>query len=72
MPDPNQSIFSYNYHASKGPVDIKWFPGAKTNVSYNALDRHINEGRGDQVAIIWEGNEPSDSSTLTYQVGGEW
>lgn len=65
--DRSQDVFSYNYHHTKGPIDIKWFPGGKTNLSYNALDRNIKQGRGDQVAIIWEGNEPTDSSTLTYQ-----
>merc|ERR1711907_673906 len=65
--DRSQDVFSYNYHHTKGPIDIKWFPGGKTNMSYNALDRNIKQGRGDQVAIIWEGNEPTDSSTLTYQ-----
>ena len=44
----------------------KWFVGGKTNASYNCLDKHIAEGRGDQVAIIWEG-EPGDQKTYTYQ-----
>jgi acetyl-CoA synthetase len=37
---------------------IRWFDGAKVNVSYNCLDRHL-ETRGDQVAIIWEGDNPA-------------
>ena len=37
-------------------ADIKWFEGAKLNVSYNCLDRHL-ETRGDQPAIIWEGHK---------------
>jgi len=40
----------------------KWFVGGKTNISYNCLDRQIAAGRGDKVAIIWEG-EPIDSAT---------
>jgi acetyl-CoA synthetase len=36
------------------------------NVSYNCLDRHILAGRGDSVAIIWEGNEPGESAKITY------
>ncbi len=48
------------------PVDIKWFLGGKTNVSVNCLDRHL-EKRGDQTAIIWEGNEPGEDSKLTYR-----
>jgi len=47
-------------------VSIKWFIGGKTNLSVNALDRHL-ESRGDQVAIIWEGNEPTESSQMTYR-----
>ncbi|MCU0574540.1 MAG: acetate--CoA ligase [Syntrophobacteraceae bacterium] len=47
-------------------VDIKWFVDGKLNVSYNCLDRHL-EKRGDQVAIIWEGDDPKDSRTFTYK-----
>ena len=43
----------------------KWFIGGKLNVSYNCLDRHVAAGRGDKVAIHWEG-EPGDTRTLTY------
>ncbi len=46
--------------------DIRWFEGAKLNVSYNCLDRHL-ETRGDQVAIIWEGDDPSDDKKITYK-----
>ena len=47
-------------------ISIKYFLGAKTNVTYNALDRHL-EKRGDQLAIIWEGNEPGEDAKLTYR-----
>ena len=50
----------------EGNVSIKWFIGGKTNISVNALDRHL-EKRGDQPAIIWEGNEPTEQSNLTYR-----
>jgi len=43
----------------------KWFVGGQTNVSYNCLDAHLEAGRGDKTAIIWEG-EPGDQRTLTY------
>ena len=43
----------------------KWFVGGKLNVSYNCLDRHVLAGRGDKVAIHWEG-EPGDTRTITY------
>ncbi|MDZ7704673.1 MAG: acetate--CoA ligase [Trueperaceae bacterium] len=44
---------------------VKWFVGGQTNLSYNCLDRQVEAGRGDKVAIYWEG-EPGDSLTLTY------
>ena len=43
----------------------KWFIGGKLNASYNCLDRHVIEGRGDRVAFIFEG-EPGDLRTYTY------
>ncbi|OZI09852.1 acetate--CoA ligase [Siphonobacter sp. BAB-5385] len=47
--------------------DIKWFAGGKLNITENALDRHLAE-RGDQVAIIWEANDPhEDSVKITYR-----
>lgn len=47
--------------------DIKWFAGGKLNITENALDRHLAE-RGDQVAIIWEPNDPhEDSVKITYR-----
>ncbi len=51
---------------SKDEVYLKWFINGKLNVSYNCLDRHL-EKRGDQVAIIWEGNEPTEDKTFTYR-----
>ena len=45
---------------------IKFFEGATLNVSYNCLDRHLDQ-RGDQVAIIWEGDSPSDDREITYR-----
>ena len=46
---------------------ISWFEGGQLNASANCLDRHVEAGRGDEVAIIWEGNDPADSKKLTYQ-----
>ena len=51
-----------DYHDGK----IRWFEGAKTNVSYNCLDRHL-ETRGNQVAIIWEGDNPKVDKKITYR-----
>ena len=45
--------------------DAKWFLGGKLNASYNCLDRHVLEGRGERVAFYFEG-EPGDTRTITY------
>ncbi len=49
----------------KDDVRINWFKGGKLNASYNCLDRHLAE-RGDQVAIIWEGDDPNEDRKITY------
>ncbi|WLG44167.1 acetate--CoA ligase [Pseudomonas sp. FP1740] len=46
--------------------DASWFAGGKLNVSYNCIDRHL-EKRGDQTAIIWEGDDPAESIQITYK-----
>ncbi|WP_027145140.1 acetate--CoA ligase [Mesorhizobium sp. WSM3626] len=48
-----------------GKVSIKWFEDGQTNVSYNCIDRHLKK-RGDQTAIIWEGDNPYDDRKVTY------
>ena len=47
-------------------VSIKWFEDGTTNAAYNCIDRHLHK-RGDQVAIIWEGDDPKDSKKITYR-----
>ncbi|WP_030440751.1 acetate--CoA ligase [Actinoplanes subtropicus] len=47
------------------PPFAKWFIGGELNVAYNCVDRHVEAGRGDKVAIHWEG-EPGDTRTITY------
>jgi acetyl-CoA synthetase len=47
-------------------VSIKWFEDGILNVAYNCIDRHLKT-RANQVAIIWEGDEPTDDKTITYQ-----
>jgi acetyl-CoA synthetase len=51
-----------------GPPDvsIKWFEDGTTNCAYNCIDRHL-EKRGDQVAIVWEGDDPKDDKKITYK-----
>ena len=56
------SDVSYN----KPDVHIKWFEDGTLNASANCLDRHL-ETRGDQTAIIWEGDDPADSKHITYK-----
>jgi acetyl-CoA synthetase len=51
----------------KNDISIKFFEGAETNMSYNCLDRQVKAGNGDRTAIIWEGNDPSDSKNYTYK-----
>lgn len=44
----------------------QWFVGGKLNASYNCLDRHLETDKRDQAALIWEGDDPNDSQTMTY------
>jgi len=47
-------------------AEIKWFEGAKLNACYNCLDRHVESGHGQETALIWEGNNPSEDKTFTF------
>lgn len=47
-------------------AQIKWFEGASLNACYNCLDRHVENGHGDETAIIWEGNDPSEDKTFNF------
>ena len=60
-----EQVCRYNYDRRDGPISIEWFKGAKTNVCYNCVDRHL-ETRADKTAIIWEGNEPGEDATISY------
>ncbi len=59
---PWDRVLDWDYN--KG--DIRWFEGGKLNVTYNCIDRHL-QSRGDQVAIIWEGDDPSVDKKITYR-----
>ncbi len=50
----------------EGEVQIKWFEGGKLNACVNCVDRHV-AAHGDKTAIIWEGDDPNDAQTITYQ-----
>jgi len=60
--------FSKVKHTSFDPhnVSIRWFEDGLTNVAYNCIDRHL-ETRADQVAIIWEGDDPRNDARITYR-----
>ena len=60
--EPWDNVSDYNFR--KG--EISWFSGGKLNASYNCIDRHIDAGFGDEIAIIWEGNDPKQSKKFTY------
>ncbi|CAH1679144.1 acetyl-CoA synthetase (AMP-forming) [Hyphomicrobiales bacterium] len=55
-----------NTSFAPGAVSIRWYEDGATNVAYNCIDRHLPE-RADQVAIIWEGDDPSEHKYITYQ-----
>lgn len=59
-------FMDYNFDVNKGTVFVKWLEGARTNICYNCLDKHVLAGKGDQVAFYWEGNDPADKETVTY------
>ncbi len=56
---PWNSVCNWN------PPHAEWFAGAKVNITENCLDRHIDAGKGDKVAIYWEG-EPGDKVQITF------
>ena len=51
---------------SNNDVNIKWFYDGTLNASYNCIDRHLSD-KSDQVAIIWEGDDPNESKKITYK-----
>ena len=55
-------VMSYDYVTGA----IAWFSGAKLNATVNCIDRHL-EARGDQIAIIWEGDDPSEQQHISYK-----
>jgi len=64
---PWDSTLEWDYNsANDGNVSTSWFKGGKINASYNCLDRHLKE-RGEQTAIIWEGDDPNESRKISYR-----
>jgi len=56
------TVRQYDYHKA----EIAWYIGGKLNACYNCVDRHVEAGRGGNTALIWEGNNPSESKVFTY------
>ena len=61
---PYAKVKNVNYMAPD--VSIKWYEDGTLNACYNCVDRHL-ESRGDQTAIIWEGDDPANDDTITYR-----
>jgi len=59
---PYTKVKNTSFH---GKVSIKWYEDGQTNVAYNCIDRHLKK-RGNQTAIIWEGDNPYDDKKITY------
>ncbi|WP_036953573.1 acetate--CoA ligase [Pseudoalteromonas sp. A2] len=55
-----------NTSFDKGHINIKWYEDGYLNASYNCIDRHLKT-KADKVALIWEGDDPSQSENITYQ-----
>ena len=54
------------FDANTGPYG-RWFPGGRLNTSYNCLDRHVDAGAGDRLALVWDSAMTGESATYTYQ-----
>ena len=59
---PWTTVLDWDFHKAK----IRWFDGATLNASVNCVDRHVEAGLGDRIALIWEGDDPGESESITY------
>ena len=59
-------ISDFNEVQNDGFANTKWFIGGKTNVSFNCIDRHLDEN-SNKTALIWEGDDPNESKQFTYK-----
>ena len=64
--DWSDSVSAFNFNTDVGKVDVSWFAGGKTNIAWNCIERNIERGCGEQVALIWEGNDVGEEGTKTY------
>jgi acetyl-CoA synthetase len=63
-----KKVLSYDFDSigEKSEPYLKWFEGGELNVSYNCLDRHVEAGKGNRVAIHWQGEDEKEERTITY------
>ena len=61
--EPWKKVLDYDFHVPR----VEWFRGGKLNVCYNCLDRHVQNGRADKTAIIWQGEPEEDVRHITYR-----
>ena len=66
-PEDMDKFLKYNFNVDEGPISIEWAPDSVTNICYNCLDRHVENGKGDQIAFHWEGNDPTDEGNITFK-----
>ncbi len=59
---PWSEVLNWDFKES----NISWFSGGRLNISHNCIDRHLKD-RGDEVAIIWEADNPADGRNITYR-----
>ncbi|CAG9537555.1 unnamed protein product [Cercopithifilaria johnstoni] len=57
----------WNFDYRKGDVYVHFMEGARTNIAYNCLEQNISKGYGSRTALLWEGNEPGDCCSVTFQ-----
>lgn len=62
----NPMLDCHESHESNLRICLQWFKGGKTNICYNAVDRSVEAGDGEKIAMYWEGNEPGQDAKLTY------
>ena len=63
----DSSASTHNFDPSRGPVHVKWFEGARTNMAYNCLEKQIENGMGDKRALIFEANDEINCTEFTFR-----
>jgi acetyl-CoA synthetase len=57
----------YCWDSDQGKIEHTWFEDGRLNVSYNCLDRHLKEGKGKKIAFHWQGDNPDEVSSQSYE-----